>query len=142
MHCSLDLLRRMLQEGIPVFQVAITQFEGATMLRVPPLAAGLLASTLRRAPDLRDVTIEIYAARLPIDLAAAALAEADLAGISLYTFLAARFATTAPTIRALTTGVLEETLRCDPARATEIRALGQRADVELVEQLTATAPIR
>ncbi len=48
----------------------------------------------------------------------------------------APFATTAPAIRALTTGALEETLRCDPAKATAIHALGDRADVELLEQLT------
>lgn len=49
----------------------------------------------------------------------------------------APFATTAPTIRALTTGVLEETLRCDPAKAAAIHALGERGDLELLEQLTA-----
>jgi len=52
----------------------------------------------------------------------------------------APFATTAPTIRALTTGVLEETLRCDPAKATAIHALGQRGDLELLEQLTPSGP--
>ena len=48
----------------------------------------------------------------------------------------APFATTAPTIRALTTGVLEETLRCDPAKTAAIHALGERGDLELLEQLT------
>jgi fermentation-respiration switch protein FrsA (DUF1100 family) len=52
----------------------------------------------------------------------------------------APFATTAPTIRALTIGVLEETLRCDPAKAAAIHALGDRGDLELLEQLTPSAP--
>lgn len=30
-----------------MFRVAIAQFDGATTLRAPPLAAGLLAATLR-----------------------------------------------------------------------------------------------
>ncbi len=48
----------------------------------------------------------------------------------------APFATTAPPIRALTTGVLEETLRCDPTKSAAIHALGERSDLELLEQLT------
>jgi hypothetical protein len=47
----------------------------------------------------------------------------------------APFATTAPAIRALTAGVLEETLRCDPTRTAAIHALGERGDLELLEQL-------
>ncbi len=69
-----------------MFRIAIAQFEGATTLRVPPLAAGLLASTIRGAADLADVAVEVYAARIPVERAAVALAEADLAGISLYTW--------------------------------------------------------
>ena len=64
-------------------RVAIAQYEGATTIRVPPLAAGLLASTMRRE---EDVALKLYAMRRPPDEAAAALAEADLAGVSLYTW--------------------------------------------------------
>lgn len=52
----------------------------------------------------------------------------------------APFATTAPAIRALTTGVLEETLRCDPTKAAAIHELGTRGDLELLEQLTPSKP--
>ena len=47
----------------------------------------------------------------------------------------APFAKTAPVIRAITTGVLEETLRCDGAKAAAIRALGASGALELVERL-------
>jgi hypothetical protein len=66
--------------------VAIAQFEGATTLRVPPLAAGLLAATVRRTPDLADVDLSILAMRRAPAEAAQALAEAELAGVSLYTW--------------------------------------------------------
>jgi radical SAM superfamily enzyme YgiQ (UPF0313 family) len=68
-----------------MFRVAIAQFDGATTLRAPPLAAGLLAATLRQEPGLA-VAIDVRAARRAPDVAAAALAEADLVGISLYTW--------------------------------------------------------
>lgn len=68
------------------FQVAIAQFEGATSLRVPPLAAGLLASTLRRSDGLPDVAVRVHAARREPDAAAAALAGSNVAAISLYTW--------------------------------------------------------
>ncbi len=67
-------------------QIAIAQFDGATTLRVPPLAAGLLASTLRAATDLGALEIGVHAARIPVERAAAALAKADLVGLSLYTW--------------------------------------------------------
>jgi radical SAM superfamily enzyme YgiQ (UPF0313 family) len=67
-------------------RIAIAQFDGATVLRVPPLAAGLLASTIRAAPDLGDVAVQVYAARRPLDDVARSLAEADLVGVSLYTW--------------------------------------------------------
>ena len=35
-----------------MFRVAIAQFDGATTLRAPPRAAGLLAATLRQEPEL------------------------------------------------------------------------------------------
>src|SRR4051812_27244018 len=68
-----------------MFRVTIAQYDGATTLRAPPLAAGLLAATLRQEAEL-DVAIEVLAARRAPELAAAALAGADLAGISLYTW--------------------------------------------------------
>src|SRR5258706_7971159 len=67
-------------------QVAIAQYEGATTLCVPPLAAGLLAATVRRTHDLADVEVRVHATRRAPERAAAALAEAELAGISLYTW--------------------------------------------------------
>ncbi|MBL0215170.1 MAG: hypothetical protein IPQ07_14940 [Myxococcales bacterium] len=48
----------------------------------------------------------------------------------------APFATTAPVIRAVTAGVLEETLRCDPAATRALSALPKSYDVELAEQVT------
>jgi hypothetical protein len=66
-------------------QIAIAQFGGATQLRVPPLAAGLLAATVRRS-DCGDVGLRVHATRRDPAAAAAALAEADLLGISLYTW--------------------------------------------------------
>ena len=45
----------------------------------------------------------------------------------------APFAETAPAIRALTAGVLEERLRCDPAAAAAIRAAAKRYDLEIVD---------
>ncbi len=65
-----------------MFRIAIAQFAGATVLQVPPLAAGLLASTIRRAA--LDVAVQIHVRRQPIARAAAALAEANLVGLSLY----------------------------------------------------------
>ncbi|MBA3500169.1 MAG: alpha/beta fold hydrolase [Myxococcota bacterium] len=47
----------------------------------------------------------------------------------------APFAKTAPTIRAITTGVLEETLRCDATKAASIRALGASGALDLVEKI-------
>jgi dienelactone hydrolase len=47
----------------------------------------------------------------------------------------APFATTAPAIRAVTAGVLEETLRCDPTARRALSALPQTYDVELGEHL-------
>jgi hypothetical protein len=67
-------------------RVVIAQFEGATTLRVPPLAAGLLAATVRRAGDLGDVDVRVLALRRDPAEAAALLAEAALAGVSLYTW--------------------------------------------------------
>ena len=49
----------------------------------------------------------------------------------------APFAKTAPAIRAATTGVLEETLRCDPAATAGLAALASHDEVELVERLGA-----
>jgi hypothetical protein len=68
------------------FQIAIAQFDGGTSLRVPPLAAGLLASTVRREPDLADVDVRVLAARVAVDAAAAAIDGAAILGISLYTW--------------------------------------------------------
>ena len=65
-------------------RVAIAQYAGATVLDVPPLAAGLLASTLRRAAIAADVRIHVR--RKPIAQAAAVLAEAEIVGLSLYTW--------------------------------------------------------
>lgn len=67
-----------------VTRVSIAQYAGPTVLDVPPLAAGLLASTLRRASIAADVRIHVR--RQPIERAAAALAEADIVGLSLYTW--------------------------------------------------------
>lgn len=67
-------------------RVAIAQFDGATTMRAPPLAAGLLAATLRAEPMLAGVEVEIYAARREPDAVAGTLASADLLGISLYTW--------------------------------------------------------
>src|SRR5262249_30984269 len=69
-----------------MFRVMIAQFDGATTLRAPPLAAGLLAATLRREPGLAGIAIDVLAARRDPDAVAAGLAEADLVGISLYTW--------------------------------------------------------
>lgn len=44
---------------------------------------------------------------------------------------------TAPILKSLTTGVLEETLRCDRARTAQIAALGRGGSVDLVEVLDA-----
>ena len=69
-------------------RVAIAQYDGATSLRVPPLAAGLLVATLRRRfADLVDLRILVR--RSPVEEAARQLAEADLAGLSLYAWNAA-----------------------------------------------------
>ena len=69
-----------------MFRVMIAQFDGATTLRAPPLAAGLLAATLRREAEFAGIAIDVLAARRDPDAVAAALAEADLVGISLYTW--------------------------------------------------------
>jgi len=65
-------------------RVVIAQFDGATSLRVPPLAAGLLASTLRRCSQPNELDLRIQVRRTPVEDAARALAAADLAGLSLY----------------------------------------------------------
>lgn len=67
-------------------RVAIAQYEGSTTLRAPPLAAGLLAATLRLDPSLPGVEPRVLAARRDPGVAAAALADADVAGLSLYTW--------------------------------------------------------
>ncbi|HUS33673.1 MAG TPA: phytanoyl-CoA dioxygenase family protein [Kofleriaceae bacterium] len=67
-----------------MLQVAIAQFAGATVLHVPPLAAGLLASTIRRAAVAAEVRVHVR--RQPVEVAAAALANADVVGLSLYTW--------------------------------------------------------
>jgi radical SAM superfamily enzyme YgiQ (UPF0313 family) len=69
-----------------VFRVVIAQFDGSTTMRAPPLAAGLLAATLRREPELGELAIRVLAARREPEAAAALVAEADVAGISLYTW--------------------------------------------------------
>jgi dienelactone hydrolase len=48
----------------------------------------------------------------------------------------APFAKTAPAIRAITTGVLEGTLRCDPTKTSAIRSLGTGEMLDLVEKMT------
>src|SRR5215467_6646149 len=60
-----------------MFRVTIAQFDGATTLRAPPLAAGLLAATLRQEAGLDDAAIEVLAARREPEAVAAVLAEAD-----------------------------------------------------------------
>jgi len=67
-----------------VIRIAIAQFAGATVLQVPPLAAGLLAATIRQAA--LDADVRIHVRRQPIAAAAATLAEARLVGLSLYTW--------------------------------------------------------
>jgi Radical SAM superfamily/B12 binding domain len=69
-----------------MFRVAIAQFDGATTMRAPPLAAGLLAATLRQEAGLDGMAIEVLAARREPDGVAAVLAEADVVGVSLYTW--------------------------------------------------------
>ena len=69
-----------------MFRVVIAQFEGATTLRAPPLAAGLLAATIRREPALAGVALRVLAQRRALDATATLLAEAELAGLSLYTW--------------------------------------------------------
>ncbi|MFN0252329.1 MAG: radical SAM protein [Kofleriaceae bacterium] len=66
-------------------KVAIAQFDGATTMRAPPLAAGLLAATLRAEPSL-VTSITVYAARRDPDAVAHTVASADVLGISLYTW--------------------------------------------------------
>ena len=46
-------------------RVVIAQFDGSTTMRAPPLAAGLLAATLRREPELGALSIRVLAARRP-----------------------------------------------------------------------------
>ncbi len=74
--------------ALAVTRVAIAQYDGATSLRVPPLAAGLLVSTLRRR-FADTVALRIHVRRAPVEDAARLLAEADLAGLSLYAWNAA-----------------------------------------------------
>lgn len=69
-----------------MLRVVIAQYEGSTTLRAPPLAAGLLAATLRREPGLGAVDVRVDARRRAPAEAAARLAEVDLAGLSLYTW--------------------------------------------------------
>lgn len=66
-------------------RVAIAQFDGATTMRAPPLAAGLLASTLRTEPSLASM-IDVYAARRDPETVSRTVATADVLGISLYTW--------------------------------------------------------
>ncbi len=63
--------------------VAIAQFDGATSLRVPPLAAGLLASTLRRR-FAASLALSVHVRRTAVEDAARVLAGADVLGLSLY----------------------------------------------------------
>ncbi len=65
-----------------MFRVAIAQYDGATSLRVPPLAAGLLASTLRQR--FAELTVSVHVRRTEVDAAARILAQADVIGLSLY----------------------------------------------------------
>ena len=65
-----------------MLRVAIAQFDGATSLRVPPLAAGLLASTLRQR--FQALSLSVHVRRTAVDDAARILAQADVAGLSLY----------------------------------------------------------
>lgn len=67
-------------------RVAIAQFEGSSTLRAPPLAAGLLAATLSKAPDLAAIVPELHHRRRPPDAAAAALTDTAVLGVSLYTW--------------------------------------------------------
>jgi hypothetical protein len=65
-------------------RLALTQFEGATTLRVLPLAAGLLSSTVARAKDCAIETRRIFRTRAPLDATAEELATYDVLGLSLY----------------------------------------------------------
>jgi radical SAM superfamily enzyme YgiQ (UPF0313 family) len=67
-------------------RVALAQFEGATTMRVLPLAAGLLAAVVRRAADLHATTPTIFVARRGPHAVASELAAADVLGLSLYTW--------------------------------------------------------
>ncbi len=78
-------------------------------MRAPPLAAGLLASTLRAS--LAGVAIDVYAARRDPDTVARTLAGADVLGISLYTWnqryaleVARRARALAPSLRIIAGG--------------------------------------
>jgi hypothetical protein len=64
----------------------LAQFEGATTIRVLPLAAGLLAAAVRRATDLEATSITIFYTRRPPETVASELAAADVLGLSLYTW--------------------------------------------------------
>jgi hypothetical protein len=66
--------------GGTCFGVVIAQFDGSTTMRPPPLAAGLLAATLRREPELGAMSIRVLAARREPDAAAGLVADADVAG--------------------------------------------------------------
>ncbi len=77
--------------------VIVTQFEGATTMRVPPLAAGLLVATARRAHP--DVDFDVVVRRREPGAVAAALAVADVLGLSLYAPLTTRALIPRPRIR-------------------------------------------
>lgn len=66
--------------------VAVTQFDGATTMRVLPLAAGLLAATVRRTTDLSTSDVTILHARRDPNAVAAELSGVDVVGLSLYTW--------------------------------------------------------
>lgn len=138
-------------------RVAIAQYEGSTTLRAPPLAAGLLAATLRREPDLGDVETVVLAARREIGRAAAALADAELAGLSLYTWNAryalevARAARARnPALRVVAGGpsvprrpdAVARFLDEHPWIDALVLGEGERAFCELVRATRAGAPIR
>ena len=71
---------------VRTLHVALAQFEGATTIRVLPLAAGLLAAAVRRAADVGATSITIFHVRRPPDTVASELTAADVLGVSLYTW--------------------------------------------------------
>ena len=139
-----------------MFRVVIAQYEGSTTLRAPPLAAGLLAATVRREPDLGDVEPVVLAARRELERAAAALAAADLAGLSLYTWnaryaLAVARAARArnPDLRIVAGGpsvprrpdAVARFLDAEPAIDALVLGEGERTFVEVIRAARAGAPL-